>query len=193
MTEPIVHRFAVREAHERLERAATASRLEAGSDGTPITIHFDATTPNDEVWAAQLLREWVNATTELANGAVVPVLNIVTSEPLADFGRRANFMHTFGVSADPKHPAYNRLEPVAAVEVQRGTKIVELADGSLAKVPTVSYEASSAPYTMPDGRVCTDSTKSGPERFERDAEGNVVQVGAATALLRRLTEAVARA
>lgn len=180
-----VNRFEILEMYERLDTTIRAR------NGLP------ALTPADEADAAAKLEAWLGATTTLRNGATVPVLNIVTNESMADFATRAGgFQETFGVTspADPdaaKKPHYNRLEAVAEITRMEGTKIVEFTEGALERVPAVSYEAVSARYTMPDGRQCQDSTRSGPEAFERDTDGNIGQVGAATALLRRLIEAVA--
>jgi hypothetical protein len=124
--------------------------------------------------AAAHLQELLGETVTLANGAVVPALNIVTSEPLPAFVARTGPLgETFGVSDDPRSTRATRLEPVVSVETRTSTKLARTDDG-WAEVEVTTYEASSAPYALPDGRVTRD-----------------VCAGSAPAVLARLLEAVA--
>jgi hypothetical protein len=94
-----------------------------------------------------------------------------------------------GPSDNPHEPHYNRLERVESIEQMPGVKMVEWEDGTLAKVPVVSYWAWGRQYEAADGRIVRDHCRSGPERFSRDEDGTVRQWGAASALLARLLEA----
>lgn len=121
-----------------------------------------------------------------------------------------------GPNEDPKHPAYNTLEPVASIEKMPKEKIIEWPSGDLEKIKYTVYVAHGTPYGVlpaedgrlvdeagvfsgtrveaglsPDARETEDVCQSGPEGFIRQEDGSVSQFGAASALVARLLEACA--
>lgn len=166
-------------------------------DEVPPSVHTagdfaDALGRISEDEAMDMLEEFVGQKVKTRWGVDVPVLAIITSEPWEDWvdsdgeqqpGAKHRFDATIGGSLDRRRPSFNRYAAVESVELREVPKLIKFENGTIKEVSVHEVVAWGEPYD----EGLRDHCSSSSERFELNGN-DVVQHGAATALLARLLE-----